>query len=199
MARTGSIPSDLDVPTGYCVRRKADNSGWEAYNPAGAQGPPGPPGQDGADGAPGTTDWNGITNKPPTFPPDSHNHDANYYTKAQVDSSLAGKSNTNHTHALTYVQLPNDTLAMDFANNNAVKLTVTANRTLTTTVPAAGHVRHIMVLTSGTTSRTITFGAGFKPTGTLATGTVSARIFVIAFVSDGVNLYEQSRTVAIVA
>jgi hypothetical protein len=56
-----------------------------------------------------------------------------------------------------------------------------------------------MILTNGTTSYTITFGTGFKPTGTLATGTSSARIFVVNFISDGTNLYEAGRTAAMAA
>jgi hypothetical protein len=76
---------------------------------------------------------------------------------------------------------------------------VTANRTLTTTVPAAGNTRVVLILTSGTSSFTITFGSGFKPTGTLATGTTTARVFAISFISDGTNLYETARTVAMVA
>lgn len=83
--------------------------------------------------------------------------------------------------------------------NDVVKVTPTGNATYTTAVPAAGHQRRIIVLTSGTTSRTITFGSGFKPTATLATGTASGRVFVLTFVSDGTNLYEASRTVAMVA
>jgi hypothetical protein len=54
----------------------------------------------------------------------------------------------------------------------------------------------IIIVTSGTTSFTITFGSGFKTTGTLATGTVTARTFTINFVSDGTNMIEMSRTVA---
>jgi hypothetical protein len=33
----------------------------------------------------------------------------------------------------------------------------------------------------------------------LATGTISARVFVINFISDGTNLYEAGRTAAMVA
>jgi hypothetical protein len=95
--------------------------------------------------------------------------------------------------------LANDTLAMAFATNTSVRLTVTANRTLTTTVPAAGSTRRILILTSGTSSRTITLGSGFKPTGTLATGTTDARVFVVSFISDGTNLYEMGRTAAMPA
>ena len=46
---------------------------------------------------------------------------------------------------------------------------------------------------------TITFGCGLKSTGTLATGTTTARIFAISFISDGTNLYETGRTIAMVA
>lgn len=89
--------------------------------------------------------------------------------------------------------------AMILKSRKVVKLTPNSTRTLTTTVPYAGATRQLIILTSGTTSYTLTFGTGFKTTGTLATGTVSARVFVIDFVSDGTNLYEVSRTVAMVA
>lgn len=88
---------------------------------------------------------------------------------------------------------------MALGTNSVVKVTPTANATYTTTVPAAGHRRVILILTTGTTSRTITFGSGFKPTGTLATGTTSGRVFSIEWTSDGTNLYESGRTAAMVA
>ena len=158
MARAGEIPSNLDILPGQSLKRKADDTGWEAVEAgAGLEGPPGPQGDPGPQGPPGTAP------------------------------------------APVYAQLANDTLAMAFATNDAVKLTVTANRTLTTTVPPAGHQRYLMVLTSGTTSRTITFGSGFKPVGTLATGTANARVFVIHWISDGTNLYEAGRTAAMAA
>lgn len=98
-----------------------------------------------------------------------------------------------------YTVLPNGTTAMAFGTNDVVKVTPTANATYTTTVPAAGKSKTLIILTSGTTSRTITFGTGFKSTGTLATGTTSGRVFVIHFISDGVNLYEAGRTTAMAA
>lgn len=98
-----------------------------------------------------------------------------------------------------YTVLANGATAMAFAANDTVKVTPTANATYTTTVPPAGKIKQLIVLTSGTTSRTITFGTGFKPVTTLATGTVSARVFVLNWISDGTNLYEVSRTAAIVA
>lgn len=66
----------------------------------------------------------------------------------------------------------------------------------TTTGATAGKVYFLRVLTSGTTSRTLTFGTNFKSTGTLATGTVSAKVFVIGFLFDGTNFCETGRTTA---
>ena len=40
---------------------------------------------DGADVAP----WSGITDKPSTYPPSTHNHDSDYYTETEVDTKLA--------------------------------------------------------------------------------------------------------------
>lgn len=100
---------------------------------------------------------------------------------------------------LGYVQLANDTLAQAYATNSCTRITVTAARTLTTTVPPAGCEAHTIVLTSGVTSYTITFGSGFKPTGTLATGTVTSMVFVIHWISNGTSLYEAGRTVAMAA
>lgn len=122
-------------------------------------------------------------------------------TKAEVEAVLTGQLSS-HTHAVappTYALLANGATAMQLATTNTVKVTPTANATYTTTVPPAGTDGHIIILTSGTTSRTITFGTGFKPTATLATGTVSARVFVVGWISDGTNLYETSRTIAMVA
>lgn len=96
-----------------------------------------------------------------------------------------------------YVALATGATAMGFALNNVVRVTPDATATYTTTVPTAGSIVVLSILTSGTTSYTITFGTGFKSTGTLATGIVSARYFNLTFVSDGTSLIETARTVAI--
>lgn len=89
------------------------------------------------------------------------------------------------------------TLALAFATNGVVQVTPNATGTFTTTVPPAGTRCTLIVLTSGVTSFTMTFGTGFKTTGTLATGATTARYFIFEFISDGTNLIESSRTVAI--
>lgn len=51
-----------------------------------------------------------------------------------------------------------------------------------------------MITTSGTNSFTLTWGTNFRKTGTLATGTTSARFFTVTFISDGSVWWEMSRT-----
>jgi hypothetical protein len=125
-------------------------------------------------------------------------------TKAEVEAVLTGAISS-HSHAggggqpIGFVILANDTLAQALATNTNTRITVTAARTLTTTVPAAGVRCSVMVLTAATSSYVITFGSGFKPVGTLATGTTTARVFVVNFISNGTNLYETGRTAAMVA
>ena len=106
---------------------------------------------------------------------------------------------TRATGGVVYAALSNGVTAMALATNSVAKVTPTTTASFTTTVPAAGCVSKLIILTSGTTTYTITFGTGFKPTATLATGTTSARVFVIEFVSDGTYNYEVGRTAAMVA
>lgn len=125
-----------------------------------------------------------------------------------TDSLNAPAHSTQHTNANDAIEaiegyllnqftvLANGTTAMAFATNFNVQVTPTATATFTTTVPAAGIKVHLIVLTSGATSYTITFGTGFRTTGTLATGTTTARYFVLSFISDGTTLTEFSRTTA---
>ncbi len=65
-----------------------------------------------------------------------------------------------------------------------------------TTGAVSGRTYYLVITTSGTTSRTLTFSANFKTTGTLATGTTSAKKFVINFIFDGTAFNEVSRTTA---
>lgn len=125
---------------------------------------------------------------------------------AAAQGSSASVARLDHAHGMpanpatpVFATLANGTLAMGFLVNNAVKVTPTATATFTTSVPAAGRSAYLLILTAGTTSFTITFGAGFKPTATLATGTVAARVFVLEWISDGSNVYEVSRSIAMVA
>lgn len=42
--------------------------------------------------------WANLTGKPTTFPPEDHNHDDRYFTETEMNSKLAGKANSSHTH-----------------------------------------------------------------------------------------------------
>jgi hypothetical protein len=102
-----------------------------------------------------------------------------------------------HTHAIGLVDLAANTAAQALATNLNTRLQITANTTLTTTVPPAGTQGVVILVQPGTTTRTVTFGTGFKPSATVVMGTVAARQFVVSFVSDGTNLIETGRTAAI--
>ena len=88
------------------------------------------------------------------------------------------------------------TLALAFGSKDHCSVTPNATGSFTTTVPPAGTKCSLIVNTSGVTSFTMTFGTGFKSTGTLATGTVTAKTFTISFISDGTSVIETGRTVA---
>lgn len=45
-----------------------------------------------------SVDWSKVQNKPATYAPAAHTHDDRYYTEAEINSKLNGKSNTGHTH-----------------------------------------------------------------------------------------------------
>ncbi len=87
--------------------------------------------------------------------------------------------------------------ALGFGAKEFVYVTPTATGTFTTTVPPKGTRCSLVLTTSGTTSRTLTFGSGFVTAGTLATGTVAGKKFLLDFVSDGTALYESNRSGAL--
>jgi hypothetical protein len=107
-----------------------------------------------------------------------------------------------HVHATNAVQpvysatLSNGTVALNFSVNNTVTVTPTITGTFTTTIPANGVKCNLIIITSGTTSYTMTFGTGFKTVGTLSTGTVTGKYFVFSFISNGSLLIEAGRTTA---
>lgn len=45
--------------------------------------------------------WDNLSGKPSTFPPSAHNHDDLYYTETEINTKLAGKANSSHTHKKT--------------------------------------------------------------------------------------------------
>lgn len=51
--------------------------------------------------------WSGVTGKPSSYPPASHNHDERYYTETEINSKLAEKAEKVHTHVKSEVGLGN--------------------------------------------------------------------------------------------
>lgn len=79
-----------------------------------------------------------------------------------------------------------------------VTITPTGNCTFNTTTSAmAGREITFVITTSGTTSRVLTWGTNFRAAGTLATGTVTARVFCVTFKClNGTLWVETGRTAA---
>lgn len=108
--------------------------------------------------------------------------------------------------APTMQSLPGPTAATAGATTGTISLAVTTDNVTivpsgpctfnATSVPSAGKRFTMQITTSGTTSRTLTFGTAFISQGTLATGTVSGKRFSVSFDSDGTNWQETGRTAA---
>lgn len=81
--------------------------------------------------------------------------------------------------------------------NPIITCTPTGAMTLNATGGIAGQRMTFIFTTSGVTSFVITFGTNFKSTGTLATGTTTAKIFPVSFLcTNGTQWLETSRTIA---
>lgn len=92
------------------------------------------------------------------------------------------------TSATTGVQTVNMTAP-------CITITPTGATTLNASGGVAGQIATFSITTSGTSSFVITFGTNFRKTGTLATGTVSARFFTVTFrCLDGTIWTEMGRT-----
>jgi hypothetical protein len=75
-------------------------------------------------------------------------------------------------------------------------LTPAGNCTINATGGVLAQACTFDITTSGTSSYTLTFGTSFKSTGTLATGTVTAKKFTVSFIYDSTNWCETGRTAA---
>lgn len=68
-----------------------------------------------------TQDWSTITGKPSSFAPNVHTHDDRYYTESEINTKLNGKANSSHTHTKNQIT--------DFPTTlkNPTALTIQAN------------------------------------------------------------------------
>lgn len=77
---------------------------------------------------------------------------------------------------------------LEFDSKDALQYTVSANTNFyssTLRVPPAGTVVTLVLVTSGTTPRTVQFTQGFGYVAPFSTGTTSGAIFTFRFISDG--------------
>ena len=89
------------------------------------------------------------------------------------------------------------TVSWSLSKASTFTLTPTGDMTLNATNLFIGQDITLIILTSGATSYTITFGTGIKSTGTLATGTGSGKYFIWQGTCDGNALVETLRTAAL--
>lgn len=115
-------------------------------------------------------------------------------TRLQTSTTVTGR---NVAYSTKTALAAGAAVTINSALGNFFTLTPAQDATINaTTVGLQGQPLFVKVLTSGTSSFTLTFGANFKSTGTLATGTTTAKTFMIQFLSDGTNYVEVSRTTA---
>lgn len=96
----------------------------------------------------------------------------------------------------TAVLTPGTTVSVDFSTATVFTLTPAQAETINAVNCTAGESGSIIVTTSGTSSFVLTFSTNFKTTGTLTTGTTTAKVFNISFACNGSTATEMSRTVA---
>ena len=119
------------------------------------------------------------------------------FTVLQATTSLTVSGNTTTTTLYDAIAAltPAATISVNPLLGGLFTLTPTASCTLNAASVPAKHQRIVFVITtSGSSSYTITFGTSFRANGTLATGTVTAKVYCVGFECDGVNWNEVSRT-----
>lgn len=89
------------------------------------------------------------------------------------------------------------TVTMPGGIDGVITITPTGACTFNASGGKAGARCTFIVTTSGTTSRVLTWGTNFRVTATLATGTVTAKVFTVSFVcTNGTTWIETGRTIA---
>jgi hypothetical protein len=89
------------------------------------------------------------------------------------------------------------TQSLVMTGKNVFTITPTGACTFNASGGFAGQAVNMIITTSGTAAFVLTFGTNFKTTGTLSTGTVTAKVFQISFVcKDGTLWIEEGRTTA---
>ena len=67
-----------------------------------------------------TVSWSGVTDKPVSYPPSSHDHDDRYYTETETDDLLSGKAPVSDVTALQSLVPPQATSSNQLADKSFV-------------------------------------------------------------------------------
>lgn len=117
--------------------------------------------------------WSGVTGKPSSYTPSAHNHDDRYYTETEMNTKLAGKSDTGHKHTKSEItdfpsSLPANGGNASTVNGHTVNSDVPANAKFTDTTysskAAASGGTDVSLVTTGEKA---TWNAKTSNTGTL--------------------------------
>lgn len=123
--------------------------------------------------AQGLMGYNTTTNKPVWYDGST--------THAVADSA------TTQPMSVTAAAGTTGTISQAMGNVSGITVTPTGNITFNATGGTAGQEVTFFITTSGTTPYTITWGTNMLSTGTLSTGSVSAKHFRVDFKYDGTN------------
>ena len=125
--------------------------------------------------------WSGVTGKPSSYPPASHNHDERYYTETEMNSKLAEKAEKVHTHVKSEVGLGNVDNTADA--NKSVKYAASAG----TASSCTGNAATATKATKLATARSIN-GTNFDGSGNITTASWgTARNVTIGNTKKSVN------------
>ena len=125
--------------------------------------------------------WSGVTGKPSSYPPSSHNHDERYYTETEINSKLAEKAEKVHTHVKSEVGLGNVDNTADA--NKSVKYAASAG----TASSCTGNAATATKATKLATARSIN-GTNFDGSGNITTASWgTARNVTIGNTKKSVN------------
>lgn len=125
--------------------------------------------------------WSGVTGKPSSYPPASHNHDERYYTETEMNSKLAEKAPKVHTHVKSEVGLGNVDNTADA--NKSVKYAASAG----TASSCTGNAATATKATKLATARSIN-GTNFDGSGNITTASWgTARNVTIGNTKKSVN------------
>ena len=125
--------------------------------------------------------WSGVTGKPSSYPPASHNHDERYYTETEMNSKLAEKATKVHTYVKSEVGLGNVDNTADA--NKSVKYAASAG----TAASCTGNAATATTATKLATARSIN-GTNFYGSSNITTATWgTARNITIGSTKKSVN------------